>query len=525
MNLSGQQIIGQKLSSKSNEQFNAYNPSNGETLNPAFYIATPQEIDKAIEKADEAFETFQEVTRSRRADFLVKIADEIMAMGDDLIKRAMEETGLPEGRIIGERGRTTNQLKLFADVVREGSFLEISIDNAQPERTPLPKPDIRMINLPIGPVAVFGASNFPLAFSVAGGDTASALAAGCPVVVKGHPAHPGTSEMVGLAIKKAAHETGMPDGVFSLLQGNNTEVGELMVKHPLTKAVAFTGSYHGGTALYRLATTREEPIPCFAEMGSINPVFLLPSRLRDNTSNIAQQYVDSVNLGVGQFCTNPGIVLGIASPELDSFIELAGKKIGETSGGTMLHKGIKEGYDKSLKAIRDQKKVEKIAEGSGEGETTGVAQLLKTDGASFIQNPKLHLEMFGPASLVVVCEDDEEMLLAARSMKGNLTATIQGTPEDLDNFSSLLKALERKVGRLLVNGFPTGVEVCHSMVHGGPFPATTDSRFTSVGTSAIKRFLRPICYQNFPEASLRSELQNENKSGIWRKIDGDLTKQ
>ncbi len=520
MSLSGQQIIGQQLSGKGKNTFAGFNPVNGEILKPDFVEATQDEINKAFEKADEAFETFQDVARNRRSEFLVKIAEEIMSLGDELVQRAMAETGLPEARIVGERGRTVNQLKLFATVVQDGSFLEVSIDAAQPDRTPIPKPDIRMMNIPIGPVAVFGASNFPLAFSVAGGDTASALAAGCPVVVKAHPAHPGTSELVGMAIKKAANETGMPEGVFSLLQGNGYAVGEAMVQHPLTKAVAFTGSFTGGMALYKLATSREEPIPCFAEMGSINPVFLLPNRLREQPGNIAQQYVDSVNLGVGQFCTNPGIVIGIKGSDLNKFVDEASKKISGSSGGTMLHAGIKSNYEKSIKETSSEKNVESVAKGIGDGETTGVSNLLKTDGSTFIRNPKLHTEIFGPASMIIECEDEDEMMLVARSLKGNLTATLQATEEDLNNMSSLVRILERKVGRILVNGFPTGVEVCHSMVHGGPHPATTDSRFTSVGTSAIKRFLRPICYQNFPEESLKNELRDSNSEEVPRKLDG-----
>lgn len=520
MKLSGKQIIGNQTSAKGASSFSATNPTSNTVLDAEFMEATQEEVEKAFSLADEAYETFQEVSRSRRADFLDKIADEILSLGDDLVKRAMEETGLPEARIIGERGRTMGQLKLFAEVVRAGSYLEISIDTAQPERTPIPKPDIRMINIPLGPVAVFGASNFPLAFSVAGGDTASALAAGCPVVVKAHPAHPGTSELVGMAIKKAAEDNGMPDGVFSMVQGSGFEVGQHMVKNPYAKAIAFTGSFHGGKALFDLAASREEPIPCFAEMGSINPVFLLTERLENETTNLANQYVDSVNLGVGQFCTNPGVVIGIKSKALDEFVEAATKKLSETAGGTMLHKGIKTNYETSVKAATNEAGIELIASGSGEGASTGVAYLLKTDGSSFLHNPKMQQELFGPASLIVACEDQEEMMLAARSLTGNLTATLQGTENDLEQSKALLKILERKVGRILVNGFPTGVEVCHSMVHGGPYPATTDSRFTSVGTSAIKRFLRPICYQNFPDSILKGELKHENTEDLLRKNDG-----
>ena len=523
MNLHGKNIIGNQLSQQGGASFTASNPTNGSDLEPSFFSATEEEVQAAFEKADEALESFSEVTRIRRADFLDKIADEIIALGDDLVRRAVEETGLPEARIIGERGRTVNQLKLFANVVRDGQYLEASIDTAQPERTPIPKPDIRLINISLGPVAVFGASNFPLAFSVAGGDTASALAAGCPVVVKAHPAHPGTSEMIGMAIKEAISSTGMPEGLFSLLHGDGFETGVNMVKNPLAKAVAFTGSFAGGKALFKLAAEREEPIPCFAEMGSINPVFLLSERLEAQPENLANQYVDSVNLGVGQFCTNPGIVFGIKGPALDSFVAAASKKISESAGGTMLHKGIKSNYETTVNDISAEESVTQIASGLGDGEAIGKANLLKTDGASFIHNPKLQTEMFGPSSIIVECEDEDQMYIAARSLHGNLTATLQATPHDLENARTLLTILERKVGRLLVNGFPTGVEVCHSMVHGGPYPAATDSRFTSVGTSAIKRFLRPICYQNFPQSMLKSELKNENPDNIWRKEDGVFT--
>ena len=523
MTISGKQIIGSQISARGISKFSAINPVNGETLNPEFTEATAEEIEKAFEMADEAFEALQEVTRNRRADFLDAIAKEILALDIDLVKRAMEETGLPEARIIGERGRTMGQLKLFAEVVREGSFLEISIDRAQPERTPIPKPDIRMINIPIGPVGIFGASNFPLAFSVAGGDTASAFAAGCPVVAKAHPAHPGTSELVGLAIMNAAKETGMPEGIFSLVQGSSAEVGQRIVENPYTKAVAFTGSFHGGKSLFDLAAAREEPIPCFAEMGSINPVFLLSERLETNATEIAGQYIDSVNLGVGQFCTNPGVVIGLKGKYLEEFAEAASKKLSDSAGGTMLHKGIKLSYEKSIGLALSEEGINMIAKGKGEGDTIGVPHLLRTDGATFIHNQKLQKEMFGPASIIVACEDEEEMLLAARSLSGNLTATFQATEADLRQFRPLLQVMERKVGRILVNGFPTGVEVCHSMVHGGPFPATTDSRFTSVGTSAIKRFLRPICYQNFPESSLKEELKDGNDAGLLRKTDGVIS--
>ncbi len=520
MKLHGKNIIAGKLSAKGAKAFSAYNPAKGEELNTVFFNPTHEEIALAFQEAEAAFDGYRKISSDKRAAFLDAIADEILAIGDDLIKRAVSETGLPEARITGERGRTMNQLKMFAQVVRDGDFLDISIDTAQPDRSPIPKPDIRMMNIPIGPVAIFGASNFPLAFSVAGGDTASALAAGCPVVVKAHPAHPGTSELVGMAIKKAAEATGMPSGVFSLLHGNGFETGQQMVKNPYTKAVAFTGSFHGGKALFDLAASREEPIPCFAEMGSINPVFLLPERLLANEEQIAQQYVDSVIMGVGQFCTNPGIVFGIKGASLDKFIASASQKLSATKGGTMLHKGIKANFDKSVSETVSEKGVNILATGQGSGETIGTPHLLKTNGSAFISNPNLQKEMFGPASIIVECKDEAELLSAAGSLSGNLTATLQATTLDLTNNNSLISILERKVGRLLVNGFPTGVEVCHSMVHGGPYPATTDSRFTSVGASAIRRFLRPICYQNFPEAALVRELHIENQPKSSRKIDG-----
>jgi 2,5-dioxopentanoate dehydrogenase len=520
MKLHGKNIIAGNPSGMGEMIFSVINPSNGVFLETSFINPTEEEIGLAFEEADAAFDLYRQLSRNKRAAFLDAIAEEILALGDVLVQRAVSETGLPEARIVGERGRTMNQLKMFAQVVRDGDFLDISIDTAQTERSPIPKLDIRMMNIPIGPVAIFGASNFPLAFSVAGGDTAAALAAGCPVIVKAHPAHPGTSELVGMAIKTAAENSGMPPGVFSLLHGNGIETGQLMVKNPYAKAVAFTGSFHGGKALFDLAAAREEPIPCFAEMGSINPVFLLPDRLANNEEQIAQQYVDSVVMGVGQFCTNPGIVFGIKGESLNKFIALASKKLADTIGGIMLHRGIKENYEKSVLSATLEDGIDVIAKGRGTGDCTGIPHLLKTSGTGFVNNPNLQKEMFGPASIIVECSDDAQLLSAAKKLSGNLTATLQATSDDLAKNKSLISILERKVGRLLVNGFPTGVEVCHSMVHGGPYPATTDSRFTSVGASAIRRFLRPVCYQNFPESTLATELKMENPLNSSRKIDG-----
>lgn len=513
------QIIGDIFSAKGQDTFQAINPATQEVLPGTFYEATAGEIRQAFEKAEEAFEGLREVTRTRRAEFLEQIANEILSLDAELVQRAIAETALPEARIIGERGRTVNQLRSFAEVVRQGDYLEVSIDTAQPDRTPLPRPDIRMVNIPIGTVAVFGASNFPLAFSVAGGDTASALAAGCPVVVKAHPAHPGTSALVGQAIKSAAEKTGMPEGVFSLIHGKGIASGQWMVTDPLAAAVAFTGSYHGGKALFDLCASRDNPIPCFAEMGSTNPVFLLPDKLEGQADSIAGQYVDSVHLGVGQFCTNPGLVFGLRGDAMDTFISKAAKKLSSLAGGTMLHDGIRNNYNQSTATTATQQDVTLVASGTGSEDASGIARLFQTSGKNFLQNPALQQEMFGPASIIITCTDEEELLLAARVLRGNLTATLQATAADLDRFRPLINTLERKVGRLLVNGFPTGVEVCHSMVHGGPYPATTDSRFTSVGTASIKRFLRPVCYQNFPEEALKEELRDG--SGIRKKINGE----
>jgi len=520
MQLHGQQIIGKKYFKSDGTSYKAYNPGIGKELEPTFYDATEQEIQAAVSQADADFDAIRQISRHQRADFLDAIAEEIMALEDTLIKRASEETGLPEGRITGERGRTVNQLKLFAAMVREGSYLGIRIDNADPNREPLPKPDIRMNHIPLGPVVVFGASNFPLAFSVAGGDTTSALAAGCPVIVKAHPGHPGTSELVGEAIKKAAEKQNMPAGIFSLVHGKHNTVGEKLATHPLVKAVAFTGSFRGGKALFDLTAKREEPIPCFAEMGSVNPVYFLPGRLEESADSLAEQYVNSVNLGVGQFCTNPGLVFGIKSASFDRFIQLAGVKLKETQAGVMLHPGIKDGFNASYAAIAELKGVDAIASGQSGNGCTAQAHLLKVDGRTFIDQPQLQEEMFGPASLIVECKDKEELLAATKTLKGNLTATLQANEGELANYRDLITLLERKVGRLIFNGFPTGVEVCHAMMHGGPFPATTDSRFTSVGTSAIFRFLRPVAYQNFPEKILDQPLQNANPDKIMRFIDG-----
>lgn len=519
MKLSGTHIIGFE-DVKSSATFTANNPATGAVLDGEFPIGGTEEVDKAAQLAERDFDAFRNTDLNKRADFLETIADEILAIGDTLIERTMAETGLPEARIQGERGRTMGQLKLFAQVVREGSFVEARIDTAIPDRQPLPKPDIRLMQIGLGPVAVFGASNFPLAFSVAGGDTASALAAGCPVIVKGHPAHPGTSELVGRAIQNALKKCELPEGVFSLIQGNGFEVGQTLVKHPLIKAVGFTGSFKGGKALFDLAAARPEPIPVYAEMGSTNPVFLLPSALNEK---IANGLVDSLSLGVGQFCTNPGIVFGLEGAAFDSFANQAADSLKQKPAGTLLHSGIKSAYEAGLDELTAIADVEILAGDLKNNATCqGNPVLLKTNAQAFIQNQRLEEEVFGPSSLLIACESKKQMLEIAKSLTGHLTATIQGTKEELGEYHELITILERKVGRIIFNGFPTGVEVCHSMNHGGPFPATTDSRTTSVGTAAIKRFLRPVAYQNFPQEALPKALKNENDTKIWRLVDGNI---
>ncbi len=438
-------------------------------------------------------------------------------------ERCQQETGLPTGRLQGERGRTVNQLKLFAQLLRDGWWVNARIDTAQPNREPLPKPDIRQMQIALGPVAIFGASNFPLAFSVAGGDTASALAAGCTIVVKGHPAHPGTSELVGRAIVRAAEATGMPKGVFSLVQGTTLAVGQALVKHPLIKAVGFTGSFRGGKALFDAANQRDEPIPVYAEMGSINPVFVLPGALQERSAQIAEGLVGSVTLGVGQFCTNPGLVTSIASADTDMLLAKTQEGMAAAQTGTMLTERISEAYHEGAHRMGQAPGVETAGESKpSDGAAPATAYVFRTTAEDFMKNKDLSEEVFGPATLHVTAQHKEELLALARQLNGHLTATLHATEDDLREYAELISILERKVGRLLINGFPTGVEVCHSMVHGGPYPATTDARTTSVGTLAIQRFSRPVCYQNFPPFALPDELKDDNPLGIWRLVDGEV---
>ena len=483
-------------------------------------------MDQAARAAEAAFEAYAALAPARRAAFLRQIAEELVALGDPLLERAQSETGLPRPRLEGERARTANQARLFADLVEEGSWVEARVDRAQPDRKPLPKPDVRRMLLPLGPVAVFGSSNFPLAFSVAGGDTVSALAAGCPVVVKAHPAHPGTSELAARAILAAARATGMPDGVFSMLHGPSAEVGQALVAHPVIQAVGFTGSFRGGKALVAAGAARSQPIPVYAEMGSANPVFVLPDALATRGEEIARALAASVTLGSGQFCTNPGLAF-VAEPA-EAFVGQLGTALAATPAGTMAHAGIKRAYDEALTHVSALAGVAVAARAAASGahaSTEAQAALVVTDADTFAAQERLGEEIYGPASVAVRCRSENELLAAAARLPGHLVATVHATERDLEAHPALLRLLARKAGRIVLNGVPTGVEVTHAMHHGGPWPATSDARATSVGTAAILRFARPVCFQDVPDAALPEELRDGNPRGIWRLLDGNLSRQ
>lgn len=489
----------------------------------AFEEASLELVDRAAGAAAETFPVYRRLPAEARAGFLDAIASAIEG-SDGLLEAAHAETALPLPRLAGERARTANQLRMFAALVREGSWIDARIDRARPQRTPLPKPDIRRMLVPIGPVAVFGASNFPLAFSVAGGDTASALAAGCPVVVKGHPAHPATSERAARAVVRAAAESGVPAGVFSLLQSTRHDLARALVQHPEIKAVGFTGSLRAGRALFDAAAARAEPIPFYAEMGSINPVFVLPGALAERSESLAAGLKDSVTLGVGQFCTNPGLVIGIGGPHFDTFVQQLESLMRSVPAGPMLTPSICRAYEAGVQRLSAVPGVSMLRSAAAADEPLGQPSLFVTDAVTFIRQHELGEEVFGPSTLVVRCGSREELERVARHLQGQLTATVHGTAADLDASASLVSLLEQKAGRVIVNGYPTGVEVCPSMQHGGPYPATTDARSTSVGTAAIHRFARPVAYQGFPQPLLPGELQDANLRGIWRLVDGELTK-
>lgn len=526
-NLQGRSLIGFREATTGGETFFASDPATGQTLHPAFISASPAEVDQAARLAAESFEPYRIISGHERGRLLREIAANLEAIAAEVIERAQRETALPQARLQSEMARTCGQLRMFAQLVEEGSWVQARIDRAQPERKPLPKPDIRSMLRPLGPVVVFGASNFPLAFSVAGGDTASALAAGNPVIVKAHPAHPGTSEMVGRAIQASVRESGLPEGLFSLLFDSGTRVGTELLKHPLMRAGGFTGSRTAGRILMDLAAARPEPIPFFAEMSSTNPLFILPGALRERSENIAAGLHSSFTMGAGQFCTKPGMVFLPQGAESEIFERKLKHLMSEPASFHLLTKGICSSYDSAINRRAADRAITLAAGGARSEQGSGFeaqAALFQTDAESFL-NSNLADEIFGPTTLLVNHASREQLLAIARSLEGHLTATIHGTEQDLRDFTDLVAILESKVGRLIFNGFPTGVEVTHAMVHGGPYPSTSDGRSTSVGSQAIFRFARPVCYQGFPDSALPDELKSANPLGIWRMIDGQMSRE
>ncbi|SDD00704.1 aldehyde dehydrogenase (NADP(+)) [Niabella drilacis] len=490
-----------------------------------FRDAIAKEIEEVMGNARNAFAIYSKTTLRARAGFMRAIARQVMLLGDELLITAGAETNLPGARLQGERGRTVFQLDAYADACERGDWLEARIDTAAPGKVP-PKPDIRKMMVPLGPVVVFGASNFPFAFSTAGGDTATALAAGCPVIVKAHPAHAKTSTLVAEAIKIAVAECGLPDGVFAHVHGASFDVGAALVKHPYTKAVGFTGSYAGGKQLFDWAGQRKSPIPVFAEMSSINPVFLLPEQLKTRAEELAKQLAVSVTLGAGQFCTNPGLIIAVEGEDLTRFVKTMAAEIRLAVPATMLHEGISNHYSESKEQALAQPGVTLVAASDADpGQQQARPVIAAVTAETFLANPVLHREVFGPYSLIIKCRDLEQMTVVAEQMEGQLTATLMATDADMNNNGPLVDAVQHFCGRFILNGVPTGVEVCLSMQHGGPFPSTTDSRFTSVGADAIKRFVRPVAFQNWNNHLLPDALKNENPLGIWRTVNDVLSKE
>lgn len=508
---------------KSGRTFSVTNPSTGEPLDGRFHLARPIDAEEAAHAAAAAAGPFAREGAAERAAFLEAIAEEILALSTALVERAMAETALPEARIVAERGRTVGQLRLFAAVAREGSWVDARIDRAQPDRQPLPRPDVRRMKMPLGPVVVFGSSNFPLAFSVAGGDTASALCTGNPVIVKAHRGHPGTSELVAGAIRRAVDACGLPSGVFSMLHGEGSVIGVHLVKDERVKAVGFTGSRRGGRALAAAAAARPDPIPVFAEMSSTNPVFVLPGALAERGPAIAAGFRTSMTLGVGQFCTKPGLLVAIEGPDLAGFRSALAEAVSGVPAATMLTAEILAEFDANREEVLAVPGVRVLARAAAEADaacTQAAAVVAETSAAALLAQERLAEEVFGPMSLLVSARDAAEMHAVARGLAGQLTATVHGTDDDLAGAADLLEVLAGKAGRVIVNGYPTGVEVCHAMQHGGPAPATTDARFTSVGSAAIERFIRPVCLQDVPAALLPPALQDGNPLGIERIVEG-----
>ncbi len=522
MTLTGSLLIGGTERRGTNGEIRGLDAATGEKLEPAFGGATADDLEEACRLAAEAFDAYRETSLEDRAKFLEAIAQNILDIGDELVERCVTESGLPRARVEGERGRTVGQLRLFAQVVREGSFLGLRVDPAMPDRKPLPRVELRLRNVSVGPVAVFGASNFPLAFSVAGGDTASALAAGSPVVVKAHSAHPGTSELVGRAVQKAVKDCGLPAGTFSLLFDSGRNVGQGLVADHRIKAVGFTGSRTGGTALMKIAAERPEPIPVYAEMSSINPVILFPAALANRGEAIGKAFVASLTMGAGQFCTNPGLILVVDGPGLESFIAGASEALKSAPASTMLTPGIHKSYCEGVAKLTSHGSVQKLAEGQVGERFQGQAALFATRAADFLSHKELQEEVFGSSSLIVRCRDEAELARVIDALEGQLTIALHIDEADHAAAKALLPKLELKAGRLLVNGFGTGVEVGHAMVHGGPYPATSDGRTTSVGSLAIARFLRPVSYQDMPQELLPQALRDNNPLNLPVRIDGKL---
>lgn len=483
------------------------------------------ELNKILAQATEAWHNYQYFSGQQKKTFLYAIAEEIENLGDELIQACVMETNLPAVRFVGERARTCGQLRAFGDLVGEGSWVEAVVDTAVKDRKPLPKPDMRKMLVSLGPIVVFGASNFPLAYSTAGGDTASALAAGCPVIVKGHPFHPQTSNLVSGAIQRAADKTGMPPHVFQHVSSASYEVGKILVQHPQTAGVAFTGSLAGGRAIYDYAQQRAVPIPVFTEMGSTNPVIFLKEALRTKSAEYAKMFASSITMGVGQFCTNPGILIGHKSSAFNHFTSLLALELSQIPAYKMLHQGIHKNYNRLLDQVLLEKGVETIYHAHESEDMKASPVLARTDADTFLKNPHLHEEIFGPFSLIVVCNNDAEIMAVRNAVPGQLTTSIIGTEHDFDHHAELIRTARNLAGRIVFNGIPTGVEVSHATVHGGPYPATTDSRFTSVGSDAIKRWARPVCWQDCPDRFLPDELKNVNPLGIMRKLNGDYTRE
>ncbi|MBC8088280.1 MAG: aldehyde dehydrogenase (NADP(+)) [Phycisphaerae bacterium] len=522
--LTGSLLIAGRAERGDGAAFHGIDPTSNRPLESTFHEASSEQVRDAVAAADLAFREFSTVPAQKRAEFLRAIAAELVSAGAPLLERARSETGLPLARLEGERGRTVHQLHLMADVLDEGSWVEARIDAGDELRTPIAKPDIRRLLVPLGPVAVFAASNFPFAYSIAGGDTASAFAAGCTVVCKAHPAHPGTSELTARAVFRAIERCGLPSGVFSMVHGWSHEVGITLVKDARIQAVGFTGSLRGGRAIFDAAAARSAPIPVYAEMGSINPVFLLPSAVRERSVQILNGLVGSMTQGVGQFCTNPGVIVGVRDDAFLSLTRSLAERVAATENGVMLYEGLFRNFTKGVQSAIDHGAL-RLAEAAPSDLPTRAQQtLLAVDAEEFIAQAGLREEMFGPASIVVTASTTADLERVAEAMEGQLTASLHGTAEELAQHANLVQLLQRKVGRLIFNGYPTGVEVGHAIVHGGPYPASTDVRTTAVGSAAITRFARPVCFQNFPQSALPEELHDVNHRNIWRLVNGAFTK-